>query len=369
VKLVIHQDFLRVGGTESQSIFLAKRFQEKGHEVTLLTHRTGGSLSDRAQQYGLHHQSLQARDRGCNWYAPGLRRQYQSLQPEIALLMGRNANCQGFRLRRWFPDLKIVNTLRTGRRLTWMYRKSLRKANLLLCNSEFLSHQALVEQLTPAPVEVHPNACMRHEEILSNPALASRSQRHKSDSRSNDSRHPWTLLYTAAFVGGKRHRDLIEMVSRLHVQIPVRLLLVGEGPLESACKQMVQNKGIQDFVEFRGFCEEMAPVFAEADLAVSTSVEESMPNALVEAQYAGLPVVAYDVAGVKETFIPQKSGVLIDPQKPENMEQALLDLYKNPEKCDSMSRESILFARNQFDPDIRFDALERSLLNALKSSH
>ena len=47
MKLAILQDYLRVGGTETQSIFLANAFAQAGYEVMLITFRPGGPLEDR----------------------------------------------------------------------------------------------------------------------------------------------------------------------------------------------------------------------------------------------------------------------------------------------------------------------------------
>ncbi len=86
-------------------------------------------------------------------------------------------------------------------------------------------------------------------------------------------------------------------------------------------------------------------------MAVSASLEESLPNFLVEAQYHGLPVVAYDEAGVKECFIDGTTGVLI----PRGDSAALLSAIeewlgggKFPQDIASSCRA---FAQGRFDPD------------------
>ncbi|MCA1748723.1 MAG: glycosyltransferase, partial [Sphingomonadales bacterium] len=47
------------------------------------------------------------------------------------------------------------------------------------------------------------------------------------------------------------------------------------------------------------------------DIFWQTSASEGLPNALIEAQFAGLPVIAFDVGGVGETFIDGETGVLV----------------------------------------------------------
>ena len=128
MRIVIYQDYLRVGGTESQSLYLAKRLLDMGHEVTVLTNRPGGRLRSQAFESGLAVKNLQAFDLHLNWFAPDLVRQLQNLRPEIVLLMGRNANGTGSLLQRKLRNTLVVSTVRTGRPFTRAYQKSLKSA-------------------------------------------------------------------------------------------------------------------------------------------------------------------------------------------------------------------------------------------------
>jgi glycosyltransferase involved in cell wall biosynthesis len=52
---------------------------------------------------------------------------------------------------------------------------------------------------------------------------------------------------------------------------------------------------------------------------------EGLPNSLVEAQLAGVPVVATDVGGARETFVPGVTGRLVDVHSPERLAAAAVD--------------------------------------------
>jgi hypothetical protein len=97
MRLLVLQDHLRSGGTERQSILLANAFAAAGHAATLLTFRPGGALAGTVSP-AVERASLQPRDLGLDWFAPGLRRQVRARRPDLILLMGRMANCLGWSL-------------------------------------------------------------------------------------------------------------------------------------------------------------------------------------------------------------------------------------------------------------------------------
>ena len=366
MRIVIYQDYLRVGGTESQSLYLSKRFRERGHEVVLLTNRPGGSLLHLVGQYGLSHRTLQLRDSRLNWYCPGLITVLSEIHPDVIILMGRNANCQGWRICEALPEVKVVATFRTGRRVPWMYRRTLKWAPLVICNSNYaLSRLRSLGIHNPA-IEVHPNACLTAESITAT---------RDSDGFHVDLPFPLTkdhqhLLYVAAFVKGKNHAGLVRMMKSIVREKPhVTLLLVGEGPLRSHVETLVEKQGLHANIRFTGYRKDVENFYSIADIAVSPSLEESMPNFLVEAQYAGLPVVAYDEAGVRECFIPEESGFLVGRGDEQAFVAAVLKLIDNTPLLAEMEEKAKAFAIANFDPDVRFEALFQSVLKlAIRSS-
>ena len=72
MKILLLQDHLRSGGTERQSILLARAFAAAGHAAVLLTFRPGGALA--GELAGVTHRPLTRRDLHLDWFAPGLRR-------------------------------------------------------------------------------------------------------------------------------------------------------------------------------------------------------------------------------------------------------------------------------------------------------
>ncbi len=356
MRIVIYQDFLRVGGTESQSLYLAKRIKEKGETVWVMTNRPGGRLAPRLKDFDLKHVVLQNVDFHINWAAPRLISQLEAIQPDIILLMGRNANGKGAELQKKFPRTSVISTFRTGRRLPINYVRSLESAPLICCNSEYSSDRLSGSGIDHQKIEVHPNACMLADEIeKTGPPTAPALEEVK-------------IVYVAAFVPGKNHQGLMQMLPDLLRCMPtLKLHLVGEGPMQNRIRKLVEKSGLSENVIFEGYRNDIPSLLQQSHIAISPSLEESMPNALVEAQYVGLPIVAYDIAGVKECFLANKSGYLISPDKKAEFIEAVMRLAKDTEEWKRMSDAARIFARNKFEPNVRFDAFYHSVLKCHRS--
>jgi glycosyltransferase involved in cell wall biosynthesis len=83
-------------------------------------------------------------------------------------------------------------------------------------------------------------------------------------------------------------------------------------------------------VKFLGYQTDPSPLYLAADVAVLASQSESLPNFLIEAQLHGLPVVAYDIVGVGECFVPDRSGILLANRDQTGFIAAIERLIRQP---------------------------------------
>jgi glycosyltransferase involved in cell wall biosynthesis len=135
---------------------------------------------------------------------------------------------------------------------------------------------------------------------------------------------------TVVFVGNlkpvKGLDTLIAAVSILRDRrADVRLHLVGRGPLEPDLRRMATEAGLGQSVRFEGerSPEEVARWMNAADVLCLPSVNEGVPNVLLEAMACGTPVVASGVGGIPEVVEPGKCGYLLVPGDPEALATAL----------------------------------------------
>ena len=137
MKIVVIQDYLRMGGTEMQAVSMVAGFQSKGWDAHLLTLRPGGPLLERAERLGLKVKCLQPFDFKLNWAHPGLQKEIHRIGPDCILLMGRNGNSIGAKIINSFPQMKVFGTFRTGRKLPKAYTETLQNCHHIFTNSNW----------------------------------------------------------------------------------------------------------------------------------------------------------------------------------------------------------------------------------------
>ena len=81
----------------------------------------------------------------------------------------------------------------------------------------------------------------------------------------------------------------------------VKLRIIGDGPQADELRALALALDLGETVEFFGYCEDVPAELAKADLFVLPSYAEGNSNAILEAMRAGLPVVATDVGGARDS--------------------------------------------------------------------
>ena len=120
---------------------------------------------------------------------------------------------------------------------------------------------------------------------------------------------------------------LIGAFERVVKEIDARLVLVGEGPLENAIRELVRQKGLQEKVRFAGFQSNPYRYMSRSSVFAFPSLSEGFGMVLVEAMACGLPVVASDcVAGPSEILLDGKCGILVPVADEEALARAIISL-------------------------------------------
>jgi glycosyltransferase involved in cell wall biosynthesis len=143
--------------------------------------------------------------------------------------------------------------------------------------------------------------------------------------------HPDASVFghVGRFVWQKNHEGLIRIARRVCARRPdARFLLVGDGPLRERVAGLVRDSGLEQAVIFVGLRSDVARLLSAMDLFVLPSVMEAFGLAAVEAQVAGVPVVAADAAGIREAVAPVFHKYLRDPHDAEGFADALLELLE-----------------------------------------
>jgi len=116
-----------------------------------------------------------------------------------------------------------------------------------------------------------------------------------------------------AFQKGQRY--LLEAVSIVKKKFPqIVLLMVGDGPLKDELKSYAKTLGLDDAVIFTGSRRDIPLLLAAMDIFVLPSLWEGLSISLIEAMAAGKPVIAADIAPIRELINTQEVGMLVPPR-------------------------------------------------------
>jgi glycosyltransferase involved in cell wall biosynthesis len=138
-----------------------------------------------------------------------------------------------------------------------------------------------------------------------------------------------------------------------HVRdLPVRLLVSGDGPLRSDAEELTRDLGLGQAVTFTGFVPRprLMQLFQESDAFIFTSLRDTFGAVALEAMSQGLPVIALDHQGVG-THLPSDAAIKAPVTSPAEtvakLAAGIRILATQPEVCRRMGEAAWAYARTQ----------------------
>jgi glycosyltransferase involved in cell wall biosynthesis len=148
----------------------------------------------------------------------------------------------------------------------------------------------------------------------------------------------------------KGHGHLIAAVAQLADRHPgLHLAIAGRGELEAAFRFLARQRGIAERVHFLGLRADVAAVLAAADIFALPSLSEGLPLALLEAMFAGCPIVATDVGDVRSALDQGSAGMLVAPGATDALADAIDCLLRDPGRARSLGDRAAAHARAEYD--------------------
>ena len=311
---------LDFGGTESAVQQLALRLVGRGHEARMLAVKPPGRGGEWLRQRGVDVATLGMGEATsvssimiAAWKMRSMLRQHrvdvvQSFLPR-ANIISRMANCLA-----GSPALHVSSErstdFRRKRAVSRLNRYTARWSDLILAVSPMVRDVlvardglrrdtiAILENGIDLDAVDAVGACDLRSEI---PGLL-----------------PDRLIFCSVgrFVPEKGFRYLVRALGRMRHREDAQLLLVGEGPEQSAVRAEVRGLGLEPRVHFAGFRRDVLEILKASDAYVLSSVEEGSPMAVLEAMACSLPIIATDVSGVRDLVGPpgrECSAIVVPP--------------------------------------------------------
>jgi glycosyltransferase involved in cell wall biosynthesis len=138
------------------------------------------------------------------------------------------------------------------------------------------------------------------------------------------------------------------------------LAIAGRGGEETPLKVLAADLQLSEKVRFLGFRSDIGDLLAAANLFVMPSRSESHPLALLEAMFAGLPIVVSAVGGVPETVEHDREALLVSPEDDAALAAAIQVLMTDPERRSRLGQAARQRAEAHFTVTAMADAYERA---------
>jgi len=140
------------------------------------------------------------------------------------------------------------------------------------------------------------------------------------------------------FSDEKNHAMFVHAAAMVHAAYPAaRFLIAGQGPLESAIKELVRQKGLADAVDFCGYID-VAAFMKRIDVYVICSKIENLPYSILEAMAWAKPVIGTSVGGIPDLVLDGKTGRLVKSDDAENLSRAIIEMGTDLEKARAMGQ-------------------------------
>lgn len=190
-----------------------------------------------------------------------------------------------------------------------------------------------------------------------------------AERKRGDFRRAWNVAADAPLVTivgrlapVKNHALFLQAARRVADVLPgARFAIVGDGELRAELEAQTDALGLREAVFFTGWQKAIAPVVADSDVLVISSVNEGTPFTVIEAMAAGCPVVSTAVGGVPDFLNHGELGALVPSGDAEALAAAIVRTLRQPPDTEALRQ--IIVARYGIDRLVRdLDALYRGLL-------
>lgn len=373
---------LIVGGAQENTLLSCEGQRAAGHDVTLITGPAlgpEGSLLDRARAGGYNVRILDAMRRAIlpirdTITLLQLTSLFRQLKPDIVHTHSSKAGILGRIAARRAGVPAIIHTIHglsftasthavVNRAYRWLERRVAPTTTRIICVADAMREQSLAARIGQPNQYVTVYSGMETAPFLNPPV-----PRDEVRKALGIEPHHVVVGTVARLFDLKGHDDLLDLATDLCARHPnLRFLWVGDGSLRQRFEQRMTQLNLRNRFILTGLVPPTRiPELVNAmDILVHPSRREGLARAIPQGQLARCPVIAYDIDGNREGFIPDETGLLIAPFDIPALGRALARLIADEPLRRRMGSSGQSFALSRFAAPVMIAALEKVYAGAL----
>lgn len=332
---------LNVGGVETGTLDLCRYLTSLGHQVVVVSH--GGKLVGELEKLGVRHYALPVHEKSLFTILKMIDKLSAIIREEkigvvharsrvpawIAFFACRRTNtafittCHGYYSRHFF-----------SRVMAW--------PKLVICPSKVICRHMIEDFGLP------------HERVRLIPRSVN-LERFDFRPAASRSQEEFIVGIIGRITPLKGHDYFLRAMAKVIRQVPsLKIWIIGDAPedkqdYKQEITTLVRRLVLSNYVEFLGNRSDIPDLLSRMHcLALSTVTEEAFGRVILEAQAAGVPVVATRVGGVVDIIDEEKTGLLVTPRDPEEMAAAIIRIFKDKALASSLSEAGRKKVERQF---------------------
>jgi len=329
MRIVLLVTDLQRGGTPLRIARTARSLRELGVEPVVGCLATRGPVSDDLERDGIRVFACDARGPRDLSALSRLLRTVRQIKPDLihSSLVHANLAARWVRQRTGIATLTSTATIEVERR----WHRVAERLTARCDDGHIVSSRAVADHVIAAfgrrrdtvfivPPSVEPIAFLDQS--------AARASLNIAD----DAR---VLAWAGRFDPVKRIDLLVDVAERLDDRCV--LLLAGDGPLLTSVREDVKRRGLERRVRLLGWQSDLGPLLSAADLLLFPSRTEGVPNVLLQALIAGVPVLASDIAPHRELAEGGGIELVAEPAIKESWARQVAELLSNADRRGALS--------------------------------
>ncbi|HSW45296.1 MAG TPA: glycosyltransferase, partial [Phycisphaerae bacterium] len=157
------------------------------------------------------------------------------------------------------------------------------------------------------------------------------------------------LIWTGRLDPVKGFEEMLEAFALVVERVPATLVLVGEGAYRPTVERLIRDRRLDKQVLLMGRRQDVAGLLRSADLFLFCSRTEGLPNALLEAMAAGLPIVATDVPGCRDLIQDGLTGYVAVSGSASGIATKILAVLDQPSAARRLGTAARKWVRSHLD--------------------